>query len=143
MLLPGLAFAIDLSLMVLIWMVQVIVYPSFLQVDLQKLQNWHKTYTQRITCFVIPLMFTQVGLWVTFTVQQGSLLTGAAMAMIALCWVSTFALSVPLHDKISKGATDKATLERLVLTNWPRTVLWSLTPFLSGLQWWTLHGVQH
>ena len=43
---------------------------------------------------------------------------------ILIIWASTFFLSVPCHSKLQQSK-DKQQISRLVLTNWPRTILWS------------------
>ena len=51
---------VDIGLVVLIWMVQLIVYPSFTFYSKENLVNWHQKYTARIAVIVIPLMFLQL-----------------------------------------------------------------------------------
>jgi len=48
---------------------------------------------------------------------------GAVLVAIALA--STVFLSVPLHARMAR-AFDSTTGPRLVLTNWPRTIAWTL-----------------
>ncbi|MFT6745260.1 MAG: hypothetical protein ACJAR8_001821, partial [Bacteroidia bacterium] len=61
---------VDFGLVVLIWMVQLIVYPSFLFYKDTELITWHTKYTPRITKIVAPLMFAQLSLSV-FGLFQG------------------------------------------------------------------------
>jgi hypothetical protein len=51
---------IDFGLVVLLWLVQWIIYPSFLQVAPERLVKWHAQYTQRMGYIVMPLMFGQL-----------------------------------------------------------------------------------
>jgi hypothetical protein len=55
------------------------------------------------------------------------------LALVALAWVSTFMLQVPLHDKLARSF-DATSAERLVATNWVRTVAWTLRAALC-LTW--------
>ena len=55
-LLPRLRTVIDGGLLVLIWMVQRIVYPSFLEIHEDRLQAWHARYMPAIGSIVGPLM---------------------------------------------------------------------------------------
>ena len=50
------ALAIDFAMFVIIWIVQVIVYPSFLFLEPKSFQLWHTCYCGRISYFVLPLM---------------------------------------------------------------------------------------
>ncbi len=49
--------------------------------------------------------------------------------IIILIWFSTFFMQVPLHQKLSKGKND-ILIDKLVFTNWFRTVLWTLRSIL-------------
>ena len=53
---------LDFGLCILIWMVQLVVYPSFLFFSFNNLFTWHKTYTKAIALIVIPLMLGQLGI---------------------------------------------------------------------------------
>jgi hypothetical protein len=48
---------------------------------------------------------------------------------VILIWLSTFVLSVPCHSRLNLGFCQK-TVFKLVATNWPRTIIWSLRSFL-------------
>lgn len=130
--------AADSGLLVLIWLVQLIIYPSFLHCRDDQLLTWHSVYSGRITLVVMPLMLTQVaviGLQLGRGLQDASggvsWTLWACALLVAVCWLSTFFLSVPLHGQIGAGQGSAQVLERLVLTNWPRTVAWTLI-FLLG-----------
>ena len=53
------ALLVDAGLVVLIWMVQLIIYPSFLHYD-NNLVEWHHKYTSRIALIVV-LYYTEIG----------------------------------------------------------------------------------
>jgi len=122
---------LDFGMLVILWLVQLVIYPSFLSCDSAKLTDWHKAYTQRVGWVIIPIMFTQLPLvaWMTWAGQDIRHIL--SLFLLILCWVLTFAVSVPLHRKIDAGDTSEATLRRLVSTNWPRTVLWTVVFFLG------------
>jgi hypothetical protein len=50
----------DAGLFVLIWMVQLMVYPSFLYYEKQNLVKWHNHYVKGLAIIVIPIMFGQL-----------------------------------------------------------------------------------
>ena len=50
--------------------------------------------------------------------------------MLAIVHLGTVALSVPAHNRLSQGFTTSA-YERLVNTNWVRTVGWSARAILA------------
>ena len=115
-------FLIDLVFVYLIWIVQIIIYPSFKFTSTELFKKWHDKYCFRIGFFVLPLMIAQllVGIinlksnsdWINFSV-------------VSLTWISTFLISAPIHSKLKKfGKSDKV-LDQLIKTNWIRVALWS------------------
>lgn len=92
----------DSGLLVLIWMVQLIVYPGFAYYSFSDLRKWHAVYTKRISYVVIPLMVGQLVLAVleAFTAPNASAIVG--LALVLLVWVFTFGVFVPLHHTISE-----------------------------------------
>ncbi len=127
-------FAFQLAsfgLLVLIWLVQVIIYPSFRHIDPVTFPRWHEVYTGKITVFVVPLMFSQLGIagWRAFA--EGRPLDWVILVLVIGCWVSTFGWSVPCHDRLHRHGKDIAVIERLIRTNWPRTLLWTAVAVLA------------
>jgi hypothetical protein len=123
---------LDFGMVVILWLVQLVIYPSFLTCDLTKLVEWHRSYTSRVAWVIIPVMFTQLPLVGWLTWKEPTMPNLAALGCLFVCWVLTFAVSVPLHRRIDKGDTRAETLQRLIKTNWPRTLLWTAA-FFSGL----------
>ncbi|MGC6456256.1 MAG: hypothetical protein ACON39_02840 [Coraliomargaritaceae bacterium] len=130
-LLPQLRLIIDGGLVVLIWMVQRIVYPSFLEIREDRLQVWHARYMPAIGSIVGPLMLLQVAVILLQVVRLGRGVDLVSAILVLAIWVSTAVFSVPCHRKIEHGQGDPEVLRRLVVTNWPRTILWSAV-FLVG-----------
>jgi hypothetical protein len=126
-----LSLLFDIGLLVLIWMIQLIVYPSFLFYNMDSLVAWHKKYTLRLSIIVIPLMFGQL----LFTSWQWYHLPTIEMTirllLVVAVWVSTFLQFVPIHTKIAQHKATPKHLEQLVKRNWLRTTLWTLICILS------------
>ncbi|NRA94414.1 MAG: hypothetical protein HRU26_17410 [Psychroserpens sp.] len=116
---------IDFGLVVLIWMVQLIIYPSFKYYQNEDLQRWHTKYTGRIAVVVVPLMFVQLFIYgyALFKVQGIFEITGSLIVL--LMWIITFSTFVPLHNAITSGNYNQQTLDQLIKFNWIRTVFWS------------------
>ncbi len=117
---------LDFGLVVLIWMIQRIVYPSFLHYSAENLIIWHKKYTSRISVIVIPLMIGQLGISIYQAIILTNLYTVVSLVIVIIVWLSTFLQFVPIHYNISKGQVNEKTLNSLVSKNWLRTFLWSL-----------------
>lgn len=123
---------VDFGLVVLIWLVQLVIYPSLLHIASDRLVAWHRAYTFRMTWVVGPLMLVQLGLvgWGTYYFMDAA--HWLSLVLVIACWVWTFGVSVPFHVKIELEQGGAVIIRRLVVTNWVRTVLWTLV-LLVGL----------
>ncbi|MEM0983276.1 MAG: hypothetical protein AAGI17_04935 [Planctomycetota bacterium] len=111
----------------LIWFVQVNHYPLFKNVAEANEDVWRKyeeAHQARTTVIVMPLMFAELGTAGWFAFTQTGPLTIAGAALIAIVWLQTFAVAVPIHAALGR-AFDARLHARLVWTNWIRTVGWS------------------
>jgi hypothetical protein len=113
------------GLVVLIWLVQIIIYPAFAEIAPDRFTSWHAGYTRAVTWIVAPLMLAQVALLAWLAVVRPSPRVLLAAAMVAVAWIATFALAVPAHDTQASGL-DRAVVARLVAGNWIRTIAWTL-----------------
>ena len=125
--------AIDFGLVVLIWLVQLIIYPSFRYMSAEQLAIWHPNYSNLITLFVGPLMLAQVGVIGWELLNRFSWLAAASAVLVGLMWASTAFQAVPIHNAIATGDASPETLARLVSINWVRTVGWTV---IFGLGIW-------
>ena len=128
--------AVDFGLVVLIWLVQLIIYPGFRYYNPAELAIWHPKYSNLITLVVGPLMLAQVGLVGWDVLNRFSWLTVASAILVGLMWASTAFQAIPMHNIITASDTSPETLARLVNVNWVRTVGWTV---IFGLGVWQ-HG---
>lgn len=122
---------VDFGMVVLIWIVQLIIYPSFLYYDARNLDIWHSQYTARFMFIVMPLMLVQLGIAIYQFILSIELFTLIHLALVGLLWASTFLQFIPMHSKISSGEGSRVLLNSLVSKNWGRTFLWTLLFVLS------------
>ncbi|MEM6864527.1 MAG: hypothetical protein AAF575_05080 [Bacteroidota bacterium] len=127
-----LRLVVDFGLLVLIWMVQLIIYPSFLHYTQENLFVWHQKYTVRMGYIVAPLMAVQLGIHVYHVFYFKTPLSIVGLVLVIALWLITLLQFVPIHSSISNGSTDEILLKSLVNKNWSRTILWNLL-FLIGL----------
>ena len=125
----------DFGLLILIWLVQLIIYPSFEYIDKTRLSIWHEKYTVLITIVVMPLMIGQVILHASALWRSVNTLAMLQAVFIALCWIVTFFRAVPLHNQLQQAISVDKTIIALIHWNWPRTILWSLVFIGSLLEW--------
>jgi hypothetical protein len=122
----------DFGIVIVVWLAQAIMYPSLAHIEENVFVEWHQTYSTRIAFFVIPLLCGQAIIVGIMIYYGGSFLTLLSAAMIAMCWASTFGLSVPCHARLQRFGKDLTVIRKLVRTNFIRTILWT-TVFLIGI----------
>ena len=54
------ALNVDFAMFILIWMVQIIVYPTFHKIENEEFVDWHRKYCNAIGFFVLPVMSCQL-----------------------------------------------------------------------------------
>jgi hypothetical protein len=139
MILEGLRIVFDTGLLVLILMVQLIIYPSFLHHSDKSLLTWHNIYTKKIALVVIPLMFGQLGISIFQVYEKQVFDTLLYAAVVLFLWGITLFKFAPMHNEISNGNTNEKFLKNLVRLNWIRTLLWfllfslTITKLVSGI----------
>lgn len=123
---------LDFGIVIVVWLAQVIMYPSLAHIERDAFVSWHRKYTRRIAFFVIPLLCGQAIVVGIMLYYDASLLTVLSAALIFACWASTSGLSVPCHVQLQRAGKDLQVIRKLVWTNLIRTVLWTAV-FLIGI----------
>lgn len=130
-------FSVDTGLLVLTWLVQLLIYPSFAYLlnDRVNFNVWHEKHMSRITYVVLPLMLVQLvlgflALWWFWSGWQ----IACALSVFVI-WGLTVFVAVPLHGRLSRHADDHdgtRLLERLLRVHGIRTFLWTLVFLMRG-----------
>lgn len=103
-------------------------YPGFLRISPESYASYQQFHTRAISFIVAPSMIIE--LLLTFAglamsdLSSSYLYWGAAICL-ALVWAVTFFVSVPLHGSLTSGYNAEG-IQRLIDTNWWRTVGWSV-----------------
>lgn len=120
------------GLLVLIWLVQLVIYPAFHAIEPAGFRAWHAGYTATVTWVVAPLILLQAGLaiWLWIAGAGPRWLLGVNVALIVLAWGVTFLISVPCHEALQRELSPQV-IDRLVRTNWLRTIAWTSTFLIS------------
>jgi hypothetical protein len=125
--------AATLFLTGVIWVIQLVQYPSFSQIDPENFTKYHDEYRFRITPVVAPPMIVELltsVLLLFYTPENvDPKLVLAALVLTLIIWASTFFWQVPLHEKLA-GGFDPRAHSQLVNSNWLRTAAWSLRALL-------------
>ncbi|HMB70890.1 MAG TPA: hypothetical protein VKU85_16360 [bacterium] len=113
----------------LIWFVQVVHYPLFERVGRDAFTEYERLHAEWTSRVVAPAMLAEGICAVAIVVKgmapepdRGWAMVG--LGLLAVIWLSTFALQVPRHRRLAAGF-DAATARSLVQTNWIRTVAWT------------------
>ena len=119
-----------------IWFVQVVHYPLLAQFGSTQSVAVAEQHQQR-TGYVVGLPMLVEGLstlWLLARTPDGvaALLPWVNAVLLAVALGSTLFLSVPLHAKMALAHNDE-TGRKLVVTNWPRTIAWTVRLTLCGV----------
>ncbi len=116
-----------------IWFVQIVHYPLFGQVGADVFTRYEMHHTRLTTYVVAPAMLLEAttGLWLLWQRPMGvsPLYVWAGMGLLAMTWLSTFLVQVPLHNQLTQGF-DGLIHHKLVTSNWLRTIAWSGRGFI-------------
>ena len=114
------------SLMVgIIWVIQLLHYPTFhfiKQSDYVEFQHFHM---QRISFIVVPVMIIELLSGFMLVYYFRSNLFILCLIILLVIWLITFLFFTKLHQSLL-GGYDKIIVDKLVQINWSRTILWSL-----------------
>ena len=124
--------ALSWGLLILIWLVQVIIYPGFHRIPPDIFIDYHRWYVKRISCIVLPLMISEAGMTTWWLLDAGTPGAIISTVLVVIIWFSTFLLQVPIHNRLKSGKKD-VLIRRLVATNWIRTIAWSLKSLVITL----------
>lgn len=117
----------------LIWFVQIVHYPLMNATGSVEFPNYETRHTALTTWVVGPPMLLEIATSILFLTFRptgiSSSYAWAGLFLIAIIWLSTALLQVPCHNGLTK-AFDAVLHERLVMSNWIRTIAWSIR---SGL----------
>ncbi|GAB5519058.1 MAG: hypothetical protein RhofKO_13090 [Rhodothermales bacterium] len=121
-----------------ILIVQVVHYPLFAKVGEATYVAYQADHMRLITYIVFPAMLvellTAIALVFTPPIGVPTWLCWVGLALVAVIWASTALLQVPIHSMLTAGF-DATAHQRLVATNWIRTMAWLLR---GGLVAWML-----
>jgi len=124
----------DVGLLALIWMVQLLIYPSFCHFGKEGFDRWHHLYMRNITFIVLPLMLGQLMLSGYLLYDSGfASLNIVDFLLVGSMWLSTVLFYKPLHEKLVAKKFDIPLCKQLDQTNWWRTGVWTLIVLLHLL----------
>ena len=107
----------------LIITIQFVHYPLWKYVSKDRLQRFEKDHQKLITPIVSTLMLIEALSAIILLKGFQTLFVINFFALLGI-WLSTFFLQVPMHQKILKGIESQECIQKLINSNYIRTVLW-------------------
>jgi hypothetical protein len=128
-----------LSMVGLIWFVQIVHYPLFKLVGDDGFSDYERGHQQLTTRVVAPLMLIELtsAAYLLLRRPEGVVawLPWTGLTLLAVVWGSTFFLQVAAHEELA-SRFHVTTHHRLVRSNWIRTTGWTLRGLLvCGMCW--------
>lgn len=115
----------------IIWLIQLLHYPSFLQIDKSSFLDFHTQHTNMMTLLVGPVMIAELVLSLYLS-QHFEKFWLIQSVLVVILFLLTFLVSVPIHNQLAHGF-DKNLIQKLISTNWPRTIIWTIKAILLVL----------
>jgi hypothetical protein len=116
-----------------IWLIQLLHYPAFLLIEETQFLKFHQQHTNIMTMLVGPVMIVELSCSI-YLAKNLDRFWIMQFLIVLLLWGLTFFVSVPLHNQLALGKND-VIINQLIMTNWPRTILWSLKSILILRKW--------
>jgi hypothetical protein len=118
-----------------IWFVQVVHYPLFARADGPASADYAHENQSRTGRVVIPFMLIE-GLSAAAIAWRPPpgvprTLAIAGAVIVAVLWLSTALVQMPLHARLAGDGHSPAVVTSLVRSNWLRTALWSARAAIS------------
>ena len=107
----------------ILFVTQLITYPSFLAVVSHVFISFHKRYTMNISFIVIPFMIGELFSLIYLNYIDSDLFL--SLMILLVIWLFTFIILVPIHNKLSLKH-NISLINRLINYNWLRTILWAV-----------------
>ena len=110
-----------------IWVIQLVHYPSFHFVELKQYTTFQRFHMARISYVVIPAMLTELFTLILFVISMDQIdtLVVASAILLIFIWLMTAVFFSGVHQKLTLGY-DQTVVDKLVKLNWGRTLLWTL-----------------
>ena len=116
---------INVYLLGVIIMTQFITYPTFLIIDKNSFNKYHRKYVNIISIIVAPAMVLKIISLIVLVYLSKDFLLVKSLILLLCIWLTTFIIMVPSHNILSRK-NDSKEIKKLININWVRTFLWSV-----------------
>lgn len=114
----------------IMWSVQLAMYPQFRSVPAADFVPYITNHSTRIVTVLAPFapieLLLALVLWLVRPDGVSGVTAFIAGLILAIAWIATGLYYAPIHGELQANGYDRELIDRLILTNWIRTGLWSI-----------------
>ena len=110
----------------IIWLVQILHYPTFLYIDNERYTEFQNFHMKNISFLIIPLMLLEflTGFFLLFFVNEIDFYFSISFSLLVLIWLITVLFFTRYHSALS-NKYERNIILRLIRLNWIRTFFWT------------------
>lgn len=111
----------------IIWIIQILHYPTFLFVDKKHYTEFQIFHMKNISYLIIPIMLLELltGLYILLYNNMINFYFSASFGLLILIWIITALFFSKFHSELSKKY-NRDTILKLIRLNWIRTFFWTV-----------------
>ena len=110
----------------IIWLVQILHYPTFLYIDNERYTEFQNFHMKNISFLIIPLMLLEflTGFFLLFFVDEVDFYFSVSFSLLVLIWLITALFFSKYHFALSYKY-ERNIILKLIRLNWIRTFFWT------------------
>ena len=110
----------------IIWLVQILHYPTFLYIDIDRYTEFQNFHMKNISFLIIPLMLLEflTGFLLLFFVNKIDFYFSISFGLLVLIWLITALFFSKYHSALS-NKYERGIILKLIRMNWVRTFFWT------------------
>lgn len=111
----------------IIWIIQILHYPTFLFVDKKHYTEFQNFHMKNISYLIVPIMLLELltGLFILLNIKMINFYFLASIGLLILIWLITALFFSKFHSELSKKY-NRGTILKLIRLNWIRTFFWTV-----------------
>ena len=111
----------------IIWIIQILHYPTFLFVDKKHYTEFQNFHMKNISYLIVPIMLLELltGLSILLNIKMINFYFLASIGLLILIWLITALFFSKFHSELSKKY-NRGTILKLIRLNWIRTFFWTV-----------------
>ena len=116
-------FASTAVMVGVIWVIQLLHYPTFYYIEKNNYSQFQKFHMNRISYIVIPAMVIEMLSGIMLVIINDDFII--SFSLLVCIWIITFVFFTNIHQRLLSKYENTA-VEKLVNLNWIRTVFWTV-----------------